>query len=382
MSTYLFILGKHPSLSIAELQGRYSNTEIISTGDDYALMKIDTQIDQKEFNNLGGSLKAAKVIRETDKEKLIPSLSEALATHYKDSKLDYGLSLYGVPEKQLRTILLDLKKELKKNDIKSRFINHEFKNISSAQYKSIREKGIELIILRDKGSLFVCETVGVQDIDFYSKRDYDKPFRDMKMGMLPPKLAQILINLTGVSGKIWDPFCGSGTLVMEGLLMGRDMMGSDIKPEHVEGAEKNVGWLKNEFNISNEAELFVHDATYPLRANFSAIVFEGDLGIPHTQLIQTDRIKTIIHYLDDLYTRFFANLKYMQCKTPIVCALPFFRLKDGKELDLGKTIEAIEEMGFKKTKLVSDFINNSDNFTLKYSREDQAVGRAIYRFIL
>jgi tRNA G10 N-methylase Trm11 len=204
----------------------------------------------------------------------------------------------------------------------------------------------------------------------------------MKMGMLPPKLAQILINLAGAPGKIWDPFCGSGTLVMEGLLMGRDMMGSDIKPEHVEGAKKNIEWLIHNYELKiKNYELFVHDATYPLKANFSAIVFEGDLGIPHTQLIQTDRIKTIIHYLDDLYIRFFANLKYMQCKTPIVCALPFFRLKDGQELNLGKTIEAIEEMGFKKTQLVPDNVNNADRFVLKYSREDQAVGRAIYRFI-
>jgi hypothetical protein len=35
----------------------------------------------------------------------------------------------------------------------------------------------------------------VQNIDGYSERDYGKN-RDMQIGMLPPKLAQIMINIS------------------------------------------------------------------------------------------------------------------------------------------------------------------------------------------
>jgi len=77
----------------------------------------------------------------------------------------------------------------------------------------------------------------VQDIENYSKRDYGKT-RDMEVGMLPPKLAQMMLNIaaschactprginsygrnlskkdSGISSKtgmtnikVYDPFCG------------------------------------------------------------------------------------------------------------------------------------------------------------------------------
>ncbi|MBN2096289.1 hypothetical protein JW752_02705 [Candidatus Peregrinibacteria bacterium] len=368
MSTYIFITGKHPELSIAELKARYPKHKVWVKGDDFMVMDISEKINQSEFNHLGGSVKAAEFIKEVKKEALIEVLADILNSHYQDMKLDYGLSLYGTSEKQLRPVLLKLKKKLKADGIKSRFINNQFKNISSAQYKSISKKGIELIAVSNKGRFTVGHTVAVQDIDAYSKRDYEKPFRSMQMGMMPPKLAQILINLVGVKGKIWDPFCGSGTLIMEGLLMGRQMIGSDINQKHIEGAKKNTAWLKKEFGTSSSEELLVHDATTPFKESFDAIAFEGDLGVPHNQSIKSDQLKVIAEGLDELYIEFFKNLKKIKKKVPVVAALPFFKLRNGRDEEL-KCIRQIEKMGFKKT------------LHLKYSREGQAVGRSVYRFM-
>ncbi len=367
MSTYILIFGKHPELSLAELKTRYPKHKVWVKGDDFVVVDLSTSLDQAEFNQLGGFIKAAEFIEEVKKEAIVECLADTLKSHYQDSKLDYGLSLYGMSEKQLRPLLLKLKKRLKSDGIKSRFINKDFKNISSAQYKSISKKGVELIVTNSNGRIAIGRIVAVQDIDSYSKRDYDKPFRSMQMGMMPPKLAQIMINLTGIKGKIWDPFCGSGTLIMEGMLMGHDMIGSDINPKHIEGAEKNVAWLKKEFQVTPSAKLFAHDATKPFKEAFDAIAFEGDLGVPHNQSIKSDQLEVIARGLDELYIKFFKNLKTMQCKVPIVCALPFFRLRNRQEVELN-CVREIEKMGFKKT------------IHLKYSREHQAVGRAIYRF--
>ena len=47
--------------------------------------------------------------------------------------------------------------------------------------------------------------------------------RSMTVGMMPPKIAQIMINL-GTKGHknviIWDPFCGLGTTLIEALNAG------------------------------------------------------------------------------------------------------------------------------------------------------------------
>ena len=302
---------------------------------------------------------------------------------YQDKKLNYGLSVYGFSEKEIRSILLKLKKQLKERDMKARFINNNFQNISAAQYKSIKNNGIELVVAKTDSKYLIGKIIGAQDIDAYSKRDYDKPFRDMNMGMMPPKLAQILINLTGVQGTIWDPFCGSGTLVMEGLLMGRNMLGSDIHPNRINGAQVNVNWLKKEFNTSSKEDLFTHDATKTINKKFDAIAFEGDLGIPHNQFINPDRLQSIINDLDALYIKFFQTLRNAKCKMPIICALPFFKLRNGQEIFLDETIERVEEMGFVNiVETIHESSLRKKANPLKYSRSNQAVGRAIYKFKL
>ncbi len=386
MSTYCFILGNHPLISIAEIWNRYNEPLFEFNHEDFALFDLKTEIDQLELDQLGGSIKVAKILTKVKRQDLIDELALILEGYHTGSKLDYGLSVYGFSEKELRQILLNLKKNLRSKEMSSRFINHQFKNISAAQYKSIKQKGIELLIIK-KGSQFLLgEVTGVQDIDAYSKRDFDKPFRDMKMGMMPPKMAQILINLTGVRGKIYDPFCGSGTLVMEGILMGHEMMGSDINEKHVEGSYVNLTWLKKEFGIRARAELFEQDATQALECKiqdlgFEAIAFEGDLGLPHNQNINSDLLNKIIVQLTKLYIQFFNQLKQSKFKGPIVCALPFFRLKNRGDLMMDRLVEKVVRMGFKRVKLIADSVDTEDPYLLKYSRSGQAVGRAIYKFV-
>lgn len=366
MSTYLFILGKNRELSMAELEARYPNDKFILAGSDFAVLETKQKIDQSEFNKLGGVIKAGEVIIETDRKELSNKLVQQLIKHHSGGKLNYGISVYGWSEKNLRLLLLDMKKKLKKEGVGSRFANQNFENISTAQHKGLKKKGIELIVVKDGDRFLIAEVIAVQDIDAYSERDYEKPFRDMKVGMLPPKLAQIMINLAGDNQKIWDPFCGGGVLIMEGLLMGHEMMGSDIDPRTLEGAKKNIDWLKK------KTDLFVHDATQLLKnKKFDAVVCEGYLGPPQTRVRSADELKPIIRELDKLYVGFFDALRQIQFKGPVVIALPFYRLRGGGELDLNPTIKKIEKLGFKMNSKV-----------LKYARPDQMVGRGIYRFLL
>ncbi|MBU0727154.1 hypothetical protein KKA95_00550 [Patescibacteria group bacterium] len=364
MSTYLFILGKDRELSVAEINAIFPEAKINVGDGDFLTLETDEKIGQKTLDRLGGVIKIAEVKGVSKRSELLNTIFVQLESFYDGGKLNYGLSLHGISEKHLRSILLDLKKKLRKEDIGSRFANQQFKNISTAQYKGLSKKGIEIIIARHGDDFMVAETIAVQNIDAYSERDYDKPFRDMRVGMLPPKLAQIIINLAGNVSTIWDPFCGGGVLIMEGLLMRKKMLGSDINEETLEGARRNVEWL------GEKADLFVHDATKPLsNRKFDAVVFEGYLGPPQTSLQSFDRLRSVIQELDRLYLDFFGSLKKIGFKGPVVAALPFFRVQGGGELDLMETIKKVEKLGFKLNPQV-----------LKYARHDQIVGRAIYRF--
>jgi len=358
---------------------RYSGANFKMIGTDFVAMETDTVIDQNEFNKLGGSIKVAKLVCETNNKSLLNKIIEQLESYSTGTKLNFGLSVYDWSEANLKTLVIGARKGLKEKKVSARFANNDFKNITAAQYKGFSKKGVELCIIRGVDSFLIGETVAMQDIDSYSKRDFDKPFRSMQIGMLPPKLAQIMINLTGKTGTIWDAFCGGGVLVMEGLLMGNDMLGSDINERTLEGAERNINWIKDQFGAVGNADLFVHDATSPLHVKqFDAIACEGYLGPPQKTFIQKDDAEALSKELTPLYVDFFESLKKAKVKVPIVIALPYFKLKEGLEVHMKDAVLAILDLGFELTPLSP----NGKVKVIKYSRDNQIVGRAIHRFIL
>jgi tRNA G10 N-methylase Trm11 len=84
-------------------------------------------------------------------------------------------------------------------------------------------------------------TILFQDVDEYSARDYGKSVRDMDVGMLPPKLAQIMLNISGEARGIYDPFVGLGTVLIEAAHGGYwALLGSDLAPEMVEASRENL----------------------------------------------------------------------------------------------------------------------------------------------
>lgn len=92
----------------------------------------------------------------------------------------------------------------------------------------------------------MSRTIHIQDIDAYAERDLGKS-RDMVVGMLPPKLAQTMINLAIGSSliddkiHIYDPFCGLGTVPIESLYMGiSQIYASDVSPEMTTATSQSV----------------------------------------------------------------------------------------------------------------------------------------------
>jgi len=83
----------------------------------------------------------------------------------------------------------------------------------------------------------------IQDIDrgLFQKRSNEKrPFSSPVS--LDPVLARVLVNLSEVEagGKILDPFCGTGGILIEAGLCGILPQGTDTKKEMVKGTRKNL----------------------------------------------------------------------------------------------------------------------------------------------
>lgn len=132
------------------------------------------------------------------------------------------------------------------------------------------------------------------------KRDRLKPYSDPHKGLLPPKIARILVNLAlgtcDPEGKtLLDPFCGSGTILLEAGLMKLKLLGNDLDPDQISGTRRNLDFLGLSAKIMN------YDATKlsgHLTQAVDFIVSEPFMGRPGARV---DRLPDLSKGLGKLY---------------------------------------------------------------------------------
>jgi tRNA G10 N-methylase Trm11 len=179
-------------------------------------------------------------------------------------------------------------------------------------------KGVEIVLAADGGRTLVGHTMAVQAFKDLGKRDFGRPNRDDASGMLPPKVAQMMINLAEIkdyNGLVLDPFCGSGTVLQEALLMGfNNVAGTDLSPKAIEDSKENIVWLKEKFALTGtKTNIFLKNAT-KLSESFKpesveAIVCEPYLG----------------PQLEDLYTKALREFsKILKPHGRVVMIFPMF----------------------------------------------------------
>jgi len=228
---YLAVLGREPELSNAELESLFGKITYLTNN----LSLFDSKT-TPDINRLGGSLKLAKKLSEKPLEFL---------SKIEDGKITIGISDYskGASKKSATLEAMKLKKILTRHGRSVRVVLGDDAVLSTATslhngLSGKNPKKIELIKVDND----YYKVIGVQDIDAYSRRDQGRPARDAKVGMLPPKLAQILINLCGAlkpGSIILDPFCGTGVLLQEALLMGYFAYGTDIS-DRLSASQKRI----------------------------------------------------------------------------------------------------------------------------------------------
>lgn len=347
----------------------------VEKGADTAIFKLDLDNPQDLQDKLGGTIKIMEILDKTkDIQSSIKKILEKDFSNH-EGKIPFAINILNFKNPRqinIKELLSFSKKILKSLGNNARFINKNFKNTPpSTIFKSrVIEKGIDINIIKQDSGFAIGNTVSIQNIDSYSKRDFDKPWRDAKVGMLPPKLAQILINLAGPNTKtIYDPFCGTGTVLMEGLLMGKTVVGSDIDAKLVDYSEKNCEWLEKEFNTSNAHKVFTKDAQLldkdDIPNALDAIITEGYLGPPLSNTPSEERRDEYFAELAELHKNWLTNAYEItppNCKI-VMCKTAY---KVGERIEHFPDFEKIaESAGFEVTK------------TFTYDRPNQIVIRDI-----
>ncbi len=123
---------------------------------------------------------------------------------------------------------------------------------------------------------------------FSERAPSKKPF--FHPSSLKPKLARCMVNLSRVSaGKLlYDPFCGTGTILIEASLMGFEAVGGDLQRRMAKGAKINLKHYNAEL-----ADVLVADALSPPLREIGAIATDPPykrsattFGKPLTELFE------------------------------------------------------------------------------------------------
>ena len=381
---FVAVLGRLPKLSIAELEAMFGKSHVRAVSRDIAT--IDT--DNLSIDALGGSLKCGKIIHVIPANDR-PSLEHAShwITHTYihqllavGGKITLGISAYGfsTSPRQLQKIGLSLKSSMKRHSASLRLVPNTSTELSTATSHNnklgLSPKKRELFIIKtDDGAIIIAESNGAQNITAYARRDRNRPRRDAFVGMLPPKLAQIMINVAvgnAAKATILDPFCGTGTVLQEALLKRYDVCGSDLSQKMIDYTTENLTWLQSKYHITGtvhsleQADAMTHQ--WPKAQQLDAVVCETYLGQPFSAPPSPKKLHEVTGNCNHIITNFLRNIHSQLTPGTTLCiAVPAWR-DAGRNLTHLPLIKDLETLGY-----------ILQQPPLIYSRSDQVVVREI-----
>jgi hypothetical protein len=371
MSSFNFvtILGRQPELGLIELESILGSDHVHRFGKFAAVTDVDVPMER-----LGGTVKTGRMLYRGPTTALNDLPIDRALLPVGGSKTAFALSAYG--GRNSRGILLaaglELKKQLKARGSVRLIVPRDGTAVSAAElhHNRVIEAGFELLVVIFKDEMIVARTCAVQDVDWYSKRDYGRPARSTKVGMLPPKLAQILVNTTQ-SQTVFDPFCGTGVILQEARLMGRVANGSDISPDMVRATEDNMAWLDEVLTRPLPSwSVRIADARTVVADQLCSIVTEGYLGPNLSRSPTLSEIKAMRNDLTILYRDTLRNLaSQLGSGDEVSICIPVWRI--GLDWHYLGIIDGVTELGY--TLRSFEHVQGP----LVYARDDQVVGRQL-----
>jgi len=139
-------------------------------------------------------------------------------------------------------------------------------------------------ILTDEKFIFGVKLAEILPKPFVERRPRKKPF--FHPSAMPAKLARCMVNLAKpkTGELVLDPFCGTGSMLIEAALIGCRVLGLDIQRRMARGSRKNLAY----FNIKPEGVIVADARTLPM-TRIDCVVTDPPYGRSATTLKRTTR---------------------------------------------------------------------------------------------
>ncbi|MFZ5955338.1 MAG: hypothetical protein ACOYT4_02835 [Nanoarchaeota archaeon] len=357
---YFFVLGRNPLLSRAELFSYLESykmqfKEILFERNFLVLELNEFKFDIQEF---GGLIKLGRILfkgtiegfqKFIDKEDLVNSdkFSYSVLGNVND---DFFIKKF--KSERRKAIIRRGSKYIK-------FQDEEFFSIPNAE--------VDFFSYEHKDKIFFGIVNYTYSYSEVKKRDMQKPVRRESLA-ISPRLAKILINLSQArkGNLLLDPFCGIGAILQEALIRGINVYGVDKDRDAIEGAEKNLKWLKSNFDIKANYKLLNKNSSMIRNIPCWAIATEPTLGEALKKRPDNAKAKFLIESFEGQIIPVLKNLA--RIKKPgarIAMTLPFIR-------EFSVNLKNVE----KQTGL-RIYKQNELMLPIKEFREDQFISREI-----
>ena len=410
MSKYFFIIGRNRDLSFAEILSVFSKKNISFnhsvTSSETAIFSFENSQDLGELVKcLGGTVKIGKIIDEIDLDESERKLDEIFAgenlinCYFEgvSGKIHFGVSIYfaedGINNVAQFNKLLPYLNGLIKDNLagigkRSGFLRIKERYLSSVSVakNQLLTHGAEIVVLVTHDKLLIGKTLSVQEFGRFAFRDMGRPERDKKSGIMPPKLARMMINLAEIDNNcvLLDPFCGSGTILQEAVILGyKNIIGSDISNKAISDTRNNLDWLfkyyqgidRSSYNIKLQQADVSSINKYFSYNTIDAIITEPYLGPPLHKQPGINQIKRFAKELETLYSIAFAQFtKILHPGGKVVMIFPVF--ESNNQLVYIEILEKITHLGFIQNELLE-----SQRRTITYGDKSQFLKREIISFI-
>lgn len=434
MPSYAAFIGHQPHISLAELSATAPGFKLRGVFQrTVALFESSADLDQQYLNGLGGTVVLARGLEPMPKD--AEAIPELLLKELEDvkGKTTFSLRTVGVQPRVVGKLYRTCKDFLRSKGRSSRYVGNERTPAPSVvlHENNLIDKtgGCEIVILEDKEFFWAGVTVGAQNVNAYTFRDTQKPVRDTTVGLLPPKLAQTLLNFglwlkppvmaagaevaAATAGKVtatkeekakakekakkkaaavplapytvFDPFCGTGVIPIECLLRGFRVLASDKSEKAVTGTQKNVEWLRRKFDLKKTdlpSAVWKQDATKPFDFEKVKVPSRPDVVVTETSLGPNLKSRPTVKDAQSLRSEnekiqegFLKAAAASLLGVPLVCTWPVWYCSKGVVM-LERVWKMVDKYGYEAV-LPPGIQPLGERRSLVYRRPEQFVGREI-----
>lgn len=387
MHRYFFSLGRNPTLSVAEIHtvliNKHVMYQIVILSKEIFVISTTIPLHPADLmQTLGGTIKIGEAFDEIGFDQSSKKFDQITESDYflkhfisekTSSKLHIGISLYdaGTTEQLLDSLenLLpslnqNLKDHLKEKGVRVGFVQQRERILSSvsvAKNKLLRN-GVEIVLIATKDKVIIGKTIVVQEFEQFSFRDFQRPFKDKRSGIMPPKLARMMINLAGLEkgDTLLDPFCGSGTILQEAIVLEyKNIISTDISEKAIQDTKNNIDWLfsrlvgppRTSYNLTIQ-QTDAEKISQAIKQNsIKGIITEPFLGPPLFKKSTPVHVQNTFKTLLVLYEQVFSEFKKILIPGGrVVIIFPVFEFEN-KYFFL-EILEALKKLGFDQTEIL------------------------------